>query len=148
MKNASGKLKRTGGKWKEERVQRMKILEDEGHWQVISIWVSGHYRKERWAWEDFEAECEDLYLDNSNLWDESYFHLLLNESTPLCVENVVEGSQEKVMVTSFYLTSFPSVVFLSNPYLAFSNYVYDYLNIYGSIYVYVHYHIGSLKHRT
>jgi hypothetical protein len=46
------------------------------------------YNQEVYAWYDFEAECVDWYMDSCHLWDDNYFHILYNHSTPPYVENI------------------------------------------------------------
>jgi hypothetical protein len=42
-------------------------------------------------------------MDSCHLWDDNYFHLLFDDSTPPYVENIMEGNQELVMTTSVQL---------------------------------------------
>ena len=80
-------------------------------------------------------------MDHSNFWDENYFWLLFDDSTP----PNIEGIQEKVMPTATYS---PLVALVSYPHLAFSHYGHDILDIDGSIHVDPHDKVGNLEHQT
>jgi hypothetical protein len=65
--------------------------------------INEEYNQERYAWYDLEDDCDDWYMDSCHFWDDNYFHLLFDDSTPPYVENIMEGSQELVMTTNFQL---------------------------------------------
>jgi len=64
-------------------------------------------------------------MDCWHLWDDNYFHLLYDDSTPPYVENVVEGNQEPVMTISVQLAYPTMVLFLLDSASTLYNYVYD-----------------------
>jgi hypothetical protein len=46
------------------------------------------YNQEIYAWYDFEADCDDWYMDSCHFWDDNHFHILFDDSTPPSVENI------------------------------------------------------------
>jgi hypothetical protein len=59
--------------------------------------VMDEYNQEAYAWYDFEADCDDWYMDSCHLWDDNHFHLLFDDSTPPHVEHILESKQEPSM---------------------------------------------------
>jgi hypothetical protein len=55
------------------------------------------YNQEASAWYDFEANCDDWYMDSCHFWDDNHFHLLFDDSTPPHVEHILESKQEPCM---------------------------------------------------
>jgi hypothetical protein len=45
--------------------------------------IKDEYNQEIYAWYDFEADCDDWYMDSYHFWDENHFHILFDNSTPL-----------------------------------------------------------------
>ena len=43
--------------------------------------LKDEYNKEIYAWYDFEADCDDLYMDSYHFWDDNHFHILFDDST-------------------------------------------------------------------
>jgi hypothetical protein len=74
---------------------------------------------------DLEDACGDWYMYNCNFWENNYFELLFDESTPPYVENIVVGSQEPIMTTNLKLSYSLVVVW----------YVDYFLDMDGSIYL-------------
>jgi hypothetical protein len=64
--------------------------------------IMDEYNQEVYAWYDFEADCDDWYMDNCHFWDDNHFHILFDDSTPPSVENINVTNQELVMITSVY----------------------------------------------
>ena len=58
--------------------------------------LKDEYNKEIYAWYDFEADCDDWYMDSCHFWDDNHFHLLFDDSTPPSVENISVPYQELV----------------------------------------------------
>jgi hypothetical protein len=56
--------------------------------------IMDEYNQEVYAWYDFEADCDDWYMDSCHFWDDNHFHLLFDDSTPPHVENILESKQE------------------------------------------------------
>lgn len=57
------------------------------------------------AWEYFEEDCEEWYMDLSNFWGDNYFQLLFDEI------------QDNVMLIGLHLISSPLEVLVSfSPY--------------------------------
>jgi hypothetical protein len=50
--------------------------------------IGDEYNQEVYAWCDFEANCDDWYMDSCHLWDDNHFHILFNDATPPFVENI------------------------------------------------------------
>ena len=46
------------------------------------------YNHEIYAWYDFEADCDDWYMDSCRFLDDNHFHILFDDSTPLSVEKI------------------------------------------------------------
>ena len=46
------------------------------------------YNQEVYAWYDFEADCNDWYMDSCHFWDENHFYILFVDSTPPFVKNI------------------------------------------------------------
>jgi hypothetical protein len=49
------------------------------------------YNQERYAWYDFEADCDDWYMDSCHFGMITTFHILFDDSTPPFVENFLES---------------------------------------------------------
>ena len=114
------------------------------HLNHLSYSIKDEYNREIYAWQYFEEGCEEWYMDDVNFWDDNYFQLLFDESTP----PYVEESEEKVIHISFQLTPFPLDVWVLDPHLTFSSYGDALLDIHDSIYVDPHDQVGHLEHRT
>ena len=41
--------------------------------------MKAEYDKDIHAWEYFEEDCEEWYMDFSSFWDDNYFQLLFDE---------------------------------------------------------------------
>jgi hypothetical protein len=54
------------------------------------------YNQEIYAWYDFEANCDDWYMDSCHFWDDNHFHILFDDSTPPYVENINVPHRELV----------------------------------------------------
>jgi hypothetical protein len=50
--------------------------------------IRDEYNQEIYAWYDFEADCDDWYMDSCHFWDDNHFHILFDDSTPPSVENI------------------------------------------------------------
>ena len=55
------------------------------------------YNQERYAWYDFEDDCDDWYMDSCHLWNDNHFHILFDDSTPPSVEKINVSHQEIVI---------------------------------------------------
>jgi hypothetical protein len=53
--------------------------------------IRDRYNQEAFAWYDFEADCDDWYMDSCHFWDDNHFHLLFDDSTPPHVEHNLES---------------------------------------------------------
>ena len=86
--------------------------------------LKNEYNQEIYAWYDFEADCDNWYMDSCHFWDDNHFHILFDDSTPLSVENINVPHQE--LVTSVQPTYSTMVLFLPESSLIISHYVYGY----------------------
>jgi len=68
-------------------------------------------------------------MDPSNFWEDDYFHLLFDDSTPSLVETIIEENQDPILSTGFQFASSSILV----------GYVDNVLALYGTIYVDPHY---------
>jgi hypothetical protein len=50
--------------------------------------LNDEYNQEIYDWYDFEADCNDWYMDNFHLWDGNHFHILFDDSNAPFVENI------------------------------------------------------------
>jgi hypothetical protein len=66
--------------------------------------IMDEYNQEEYVWYDFEADCDDWYMDSCHLWDDNHFHLLFDDSTPPHVECIFESTQEPSLhiILQFY----------------------------------------------
>ena len=62
--------------------------------------IMDDYNQEIYVWYDFEADCDDWYIDSCHFWDDNHFHLLFDDSTPASVEHINVTHQELIMITS------------------------------------------------
>jgi hypothetical protein len=69
---------------------------------VMYIDIISEYTQEIYAWYDYEEDCEDWYMDNCNLWDDNYFHILFDDSTLRYIENNIKSSPKSSMNTNFW----------------------------------------------
>jgi hypothetical protein len=49
----------------------------------------GQYTQERYAWYDYEDNCDDWYMDSCYFLDDNHFHRLFDDSTPPHVEHIL-----------------------------------------------------------
>jgi hypothetical protein len=50
--------------------------------RVLMEGLRDEYNQEIYAWYDFEADCDDWYMDSCHFWDDNHFHSLFDDSTP------------------------------------------------------------------
>jgi hypothetical protein len=90
--------------------------------------IMNEYNQKTYVWHNFEADCDDWYMDSYHFWDDNHFYILFDDSTPPSVENINVPHQE--LVTSVQLAYSTMVFFLPDSSLIISHYVdgYSYLD--------------------
>ena len=56
------------------------------------------YNQEIYSWNDFEADCDDWYMDSCHFWDDNHFHILFHDSNPPSVESINMTNRESMML--------------------------------------------------
>ena len=72
--------------------------------------LMNEYNQERYAWYDFEDDCDDWYMDSCHFWDVNHFYILFDDSTPPSVEKINVPNYE--LVTSVQFSYSTVVLFL------------------------------------
>jgi hypothetical protein len=103
---------------------------DNMHERFLMVDIMDEYTQEIYSWYDFEADCDDWYMDSCHFWDDNHFHLLFDDSTPPFVENINVTHQYLFMITSVQHAYSTMVLFLLDSSLTLSHYVdgYSYLD--------------------
>ena len=73
---------------------------------AIHYFISKEYNEEKYSWYDFEDVCDEWYMDHCNFWEDGYFHLLFDDSTPSLVENIIERNKESILTIEGKLCQF------------------------------------------
>ena len=90
--------------------------------------LNDEYNQEIYAWYDFEADCDDWYMDSCHLWDDNHFHILFDNSNPLSVESINVTNRE----SDYY--QHPSCIFYSD--IIPSRFCYDHFPLCGWIFLF------------
>ena len=56
--------------------------------RFLIVDIRDEYNQEIYAWYDFEADCDDWYMDSCHFWDDNHFHILFDDSNPPSIENI------------------------------------------------------------
>jgi hypothetical protein len=48
--------------------------------------IRDEYNQEIYAWDDFEVDFDDWYMDSCDFSDDNHFHILFDDSNPPSVE--------------------------------------------------------------
>jgi hypothetical protein len=61
--------------------------------------IRDEYNQEIYVWYDFEADCDDWYMDSCHFLDDNHFHILFDDSNPPSVESINVKNQESIIIT-------------------------------------------------
>jgi hypothetical protein len=73
------------------------------HDKFLMADIKDEYNQEIYAWYDFEADCDDWYMDSCQFWDVNHFHILFDDSNPPSVESINVKNWEPMIITSSIL---------------------------------------------